>query len=137
MPELLLQPTVARPTCDQRTVCAHRLQTSMDPQDVLDDIARIAVIDYPTLSAIVSAYAVEKQREGCTFEASHALACELREELGSSSNSATLSGTRRKRDRDGRQRDDGEPGTLRPTEEEGMASPMCHGRRSVRRPRPM
>lgn len=38
-------------------------QTPMDPQDIIDDVARIAAICYPTHSAVLSAYAAESQRE--------------------------------------------------------------------------
>ena len=37
----------------------------MDPEDIIDDIARVTAIDYPTLSAVVSGYAVDSQREVC------------------------------------------------------------------------
>ena len=37
----------------------------MDPQDIIDDIGRVCGIEYPTLSAIKSGYAVDAQREVC------------------------------------------------------------------------
>ena len=40
-----------------------RSKTPMAPEDIIQDVARIAVICYPTRSAIVSAYALESQWE--------------------------------------------------------------------------
>jgi hypothetical protein len=51
-------------------------QTPMDPQDVLDDIARVAGIDYATLSAIISGYAVESQRQVMCYTAHYLALCD-------------------------------------------------------------
>ena len=39
------------------------MQTPMDPDDILDDVSRVTVIDYATLSALLSGAAVDTQRK--------------------------------------------------------------------------
>jgi hypothetical protein len=51
--------------------------TPSDPEDIIDDVVRIAGIGYPQRAAIVSGYATEEQRTSCTTEASHRLASAL------------------------------------------------------------
>ena len=54
---------VRAPSIDRVGPPLSNSQTPMDPQDIIDDIARIAGICYPGLSAIVSGYTVDSQHE--------------------------------------------------------------------------